>query len=68
MGGSHAIQGQTSRDQKRGGLMRWGDYIVLASLGLNLACVAAYLAQGHWRNALYFVGAALINWSIVGMR
>lgn len=48
--------------------MRIGDYIVSVSLGLNLCALVAYAWQGHWRNVVYFLGAALINGSIVGMR
>lgn len=47
--------------------MRWGDYIVMASASLNVLCVIAYALQSHWLNVMYFLGAALINTSIILM-
>lgn len=48
--------------------LAWGDYIVLASASLNIACMIAYALQRLWPNVLYFFGAACINCSIVIMR
>jgi len=47
---------------------RWGDYVVAVSLTLNTCSVLAYSYQGHWRQALYWIGACLINTSILLMR
>ena len=49
-------------------MTRWGDYIIYVSMGLNLLALCAYASQGHWRNAVYFFGAFVINASLVGMK
>ena len=48
--------------------MRWGDWVLCVSIILNLASLLAYAWQGHWRNALYFLGAFVINTSLLGMK
>jgi hypothetical protein len=48
--------------------MRLGDYIICISMALNFLALVAYAWQGHWRNAVYFFGAFVINASLVGMR
>jgi len=47
---------------------RWGDYIVAVSLTLNSIAAVTYGIQGHWRQVLYWIGACLINTSILLMR
>jgi len=48
--------------------MRHGDYIVCLSLTLNAAACLAYAGQGHYRQALYWFGAGLINGSLLNWR
>lgn len=48
--------------------MRLGDYIIFISITLNLLALIAYAYQGHWRNAVYFFGAFVINASLIGMK
>jgi hypothetical protein len=48
--------------------VRLGDWVVMCSLTLNVLAMVAYLWQGHWRNAVYFFGAFVINASLVGMK
>lgn len=48
--------------------MRWGDYILCASFALNVSASLAYLAQGHVRQAVYFLGAVLITGSLLTWR
>jgi hypothetical protein len=48
--------------------MRLGDYIVCISLTLNTCACLAYLYQGHWKQAMYWSGAMLINGSLLTWR
>lgn len=48
-------------------MMRYGDWIVLASLTLNIVSAILYAVQWHWIMVLYFIGAAFINGSLVLM-
>ena len=49
--------------------MRWGDWIVVVSMGLNFLACAGYAWQGHGWNAFYFLCAFGLNLSILqGMR
>jgi hypothetical protein len=47
--------------------MRYGDYVVVISLTLNLLSCLGYAIEGYWLYVMYFTGAALINGSLVLM-
>jgi hypothetical protein len=48
--------------------MRYGDWLVCASITLNAGSMLAYAYQGFWLNAGYWFGALCINLSLLGMR
>lgn len=45
--------------------MKPGDWFVLASLTLNAGALGCYAAQGRWPQALYWLGAMLINSAVL---
>lgn len=47
--------------------MRYGDWVVMASLILNIVSMVAYGWQSHWTYVMYFLGAACINGSLILM-
>lgn len=47
--------------------MRYGDWVVIASLSLNLLSAMLYGVELQWLYVMYFLGAALINGSLVLM-
>lgn len=46
-------------------MMRYGDWVVLASFTLNILSAGLYAYQFHWPMVMYFIGAALINGSLI---
>ena len=48
--------------------MRWGDYILVVNLTLNVLACSAYAYQGHYKQAVYWVGVGLINGSLLTWR
>ncbi len=48
-------------------MMRYGDWVVLASFTLNILSMLLYAMQMHWPMVIYFLGAALINGSLIIM-
>ena len=47
--------------------MRYGDWVVILSLTLNLVSALLYAIEFHWLMVMYFIGAGLINGSLVLM-
>ena len=53
----------------KGGIMRLGDYILCASMTLNVLAMAAYAWQGVWHLAWYWLAALQLNAAILwGMK
>lgn len=48
--------------------MRHGDYILVINLSLNAAACLLYAYQGHYKQALYWVGVGIINGSLLTWR
>ena len=48
--------------------MRIGDYIVSISFTLNVCAFLAYAWQGYYQQAVYWMGAMLINGSLLSWR
>jgi hypothetical protein len=48
--------------------MRLGDYILCINLFLNASACLAYAAQGHYKQAVYWVGVGIINGSLLTWR
>lgn len=48
--------------------MRWGDYVLCVNLALNLAACTGYAWQGHYRQAVYWIGVGIINGSLLTWR
>lgn len=50
-------------------MMRYGDWVIVLNMILNLSAMLAYAWQGHWPNALYWLCAFGLNGALVwGMR
>lgn len=45
--------------------MRLGDWVVAISFSLNVLSALAYGYQSQWPMVMYFVGAGLINLSLI---
>lgn len=45
--------------------MRYGDWIVMLSMLLNLSAAGLYLYQGFYRNTFYWCCVAGINWCLL---
>ena len=58
------MSGMTSRE----GRMRLGDYILAVNMTLNGSMVVAYLYQGHYAQACYWLSALGINLSLLWMK
>ena len=48
--------------------MRLGDWILVVSMGLNLAAGCAYAYQGQWKNVGYWLAALQLNYWLMQMR
>lgn len=48
--------------------MKPGDWLVAGLAGFNLLVALVYALSGEWAKTLYWVGAAIINTSVVLMR
>jgi hypothetical protein len=49
-------------------MTRWGDYIVIISASLNACALLAYLIEGYYVQSVYWLGALLINLSVMRMK
>lgn len=45
--------------------MRLGDYVLCINLGLNALACSAYAYQGHYKNAVYWIGVMIINATLI---
>lgn len=48
--------------------MRIGDWVLVVNMGLNVAAMAAYAYQGHWRNVGYWAAVLQVNFWLMRMR
>lgn len=48
--------------------MRYGDYVIVLNLLLNLCAFSAYTYQGHYKQAIYWIGVGIINGSLLTWR
>ena len=48
--------------------MRLGDYVLCINLGLNALACSAYAYQGHYKQAVYWVGVGISNGSLLTWR
>lgn len=45
--------------------MRLGDYVLCINLMLNAAACSLYAYQGHYKNAVYWIGVMIINATLI---
>ena len=48
--------------------MRWGDYILMLSMTLNVCAMLAYAYQRHWAQAAYWGAALQLNFALLYMK
>lgn len=48
--------------------MRYGDWIVLLSMTLNVSAAGLYAYQGHWNNVGYWLSAFALNGFLLRMK
>lgn len=48
--------------------MRLGDYVICVNLLLNACAFAGYAFQGHYKQAMYWIGVGIINGSLLTWR
>ena len=48
-------------------MMRYGDYLLMVSMTLNVLAMLAYAMQGHWVQAGYWFAVLQLNFFLMRM-